>query len=79
MLQSVQATTHVGDDGVLSLTLKMPPEFSNKDVQVTVHEARSPFADRDEYLAFLNEIKGAWQGEFERPDQGWYEERDSLD
>jgi hypothetical protein len=33
----------------------------------------------EEWRAFVDEMAGSWQGDFERPPQGDYEVRDSLD
>ena len=78
-MQAVHTTSHVGNDGVLSLVLTMPPELANKDVEITVRAAKEPFATREEWVKFVREMAGSWEGEFHRPDQGQYEVRDSFE
>lgn len=68
-----ELTIQVGHDGVLMLGR----EWANKTVRVVV-EVVKPFVNREEWLHFVNATSGKWQGEFQRPPQGEYEERDSL-
>lgn len=63
----------------------MGSEDANKTVRVVVETVETaapgyvrPFASREEWLKFVDETAGKWQGEFERPPQGEYEERDAL-
>jgi hypothetical protein len=59
-------------------------EEANKTVRVvveTLEPTASPprsFADRAEWLRFLDETGGKWQGDFAREPQGDYEERHPL-
>lgn len=67
----------VGADGTLTLTL--PPENAGQDVRITIESATRKVAmTQDEWRAWVAGMAGTWQGEFERPPQGEYEERESL-
>jgi len=80
-----ELTAQVGADGVLTLQVSLGREEANTTVRVVVETGEkatsgppSRFASREEWLTFVNETGGKWQGEFERPPQGEYEERDPL-
>jgi hypothetical protein len=68
----------VGADGVLQLNVPVGPEEANREVQVTIESTPAESKSRQEYLDFLQATAGAWQGDFERPEQGKLEERDPL-
>jgi hypothetical protein len=69
--------SRVGNDGVLHVNVPIGAADANRDVQVTIELAAAPAAhSRQDYLDFLQATAGAWQGEFERPEQGDYEKRD---
>ena len=68
----------VGADGVLQLSVPVGPDEANHEVQVTIEPLAAAASSRQDYLDFLKTTAGAWQGEFERPAQGDYEERDPL-
>jgi hypothetical protein len=67
-------TVRAGPDGVL--TLSLGETYANKLVQVTVQTI--PETTREEWLRFIENTAGKWEGELERPPQGEYEERDPL-
>jgi len=68
----------VGADGVLHVPLGQAE--ANQEVRITIEPA-TPFAvpSRQEYLDFLQATAGAWQGNFEGPEQGDLETRDPLE
>jgi len=71
--------SRIGSDGVLRMTLPVGSQDANQDVQVTVE----PLAPKKamtpaEWAAWVDSMAGSWQGDFERPPQGEFEERDSL-
>jgi hypothetical protein len=47
-------------------------------VVVTIEPAESRANGTEEYSAWLKTVAGAWRGEFERPPQGTFEEREPL-
>jgi hypothetical protein len=76
-MNKVIVTSQVGADGVLNLTVPLKPEDANKTVRVTI-EALAPPMSEEEWLKFIENTAGKWQGEFERPEQGEFEQRDEV-
>ena len=68
----------VSSDGVLHLALPMGIEEANKEVQVTVEAALPVPVSQEEWQDIVLSTAGKWQGEFERPEQGEYEQREPL-
>jgi len=70
-------SARVGADGVLHVPLGAAE--ANREVRITIEPALPPASKSGrDYLEFLQATAGAWQGSFERPDQGAYEVRDAL-
>ena len=67
----------VGSDGVLHLDLPVGMDEADKEVQVTVEAPPTPMT-QEQRRQFIMSTAGRWQGDFERPEQGDYEERDPL-
>jgi hypothetical protein len=69
----------ISGDGTLHLSVPVGLEEANKEVQVTVEPCTSnkPMT-QEEWRAWVDSMAGTWQGDFERPPQGEYEERDPL-
>ena len=67
----------VGPDGVLHLDVPIGAEEANHEVDVTVEPAK-PAMTQEEWHKFIAETAGSWLGDFERPEQGEFEERESL-
>jgi hypothetical protein len=70
--------SRVGSDGVLHLSLPVESADDSRDVQITVEPVDAPALTHDEWRQRILETAGQWQGEFERPPQGNYEQRESL-
>jgi hypothetical protein len=76
--------SRVGADGVLNVTVPVGPADANREVQVTIEPLAAPPMTSgppmtpDEWRRFVQSLAGAWQGDFERPPQGQYEQRDPL-
>jgi hypothetical protein len=68
----------VGSDGILQLALPVGAVDANREVLVTVEPVSSPGLTTDEWRRRILETAGKWQGEFERPEQGDYEQREPL-
>lgn len=68
----------VSSDGVLHLALPIGIEEANKEVQVTVEAAIPLPVSQEEWKELILSTAGKWQGEFERPKQGEYEQREPL-
>jgi hypothetical protein len=68
----------VGSDGMLHLTLPVGMAAADQDVTVTVASVQPEPMSQEEWRQFILSTAGKWQGEFERPAQGEYEEREPL-
>lgn len=68
-------TVRAGTDGIL--TLALGEAYANELIQVTLQTI--PETSREEWLRFIDNTAGKWEGELERPTQGEYEERDPLE
>jgi hypothetical protein len=77
----IELTSRVGPDGVLKFTVPVGPSEANREVKVTVESMptnrEEPLSDRDEWMQFIDDTAGKWEGEpLVRPDQGEFERRD---
>jgi hypothetical protein len=73
--------THVGPNGVLTLTVPLDPTDANKPVRVIVEtmEQGAPPMDRAAWLRFIEQTAGSIADPaFARAPQGEYEARDAL-
>jgi hypothetical protein len=69
----------VSHDGILHLSLPMGMEVADKEVQVTVEPVTpKKMMSQDEWRIWVQSMAGTWEGDFERPPQGEYEEREAL-
>jgi hypothetical protein len=68
----------LNSDGILHLALPMGVEEANKEVQVTVEPAPRAPMSQEEWQKLVLSTGGKWQGQFERPEQGAYEQREPL-
>lgn len=72
-------SSRIGADGVLHLDVPLGEPEAGREVRVTIEPvANDRRMTREEWTAFLARTAGVWQGEFERPEQGEYETRNSL-
>jgi hypothetical protein len=69
-------------DGVLSVVLPLGLAEANQEFRVTVEPIRKKppmtVEQKAEWHAWVHRMAGSWQGDFERPPQGEYEEREPL-
>lgn len=76
-MNQIVLTVRVGADGVLQLDLGKAE--ANREVRITIEPISLSVLESDqEYLEFLRTTAGAWQGDFERPEQGNYEVREKF-
>ncbi len=68
----------VGSDGILHLALPVGLAEADKEVQVTVEPVPSAPLSQEEWRKAILSTAGKWEGEFERPEQWIYEEREPL-
>ena len=76
-MDRMMVKSKVGSDGVLHLELPLGIAEADKEVQVTVETTR-PVMTQAEWADWVESMAGSWQGDFERPEQLPFEERDPL-
>jgi len=77
-MNRVIVKTRIDADGVLRVTIPLTPEDANREVEVTIEPTGPPPMTQEEWRQFIMSTAGTWQGEFERPEQGEFEEREPL-
>ena len=78
-MNSIVVKSKVSSDGILHLSLPVGLEEANKEVQVTVEPVEYKNSmTQEEWRAWVDSMAGTWQGDFERPPQGEYEEREPF-
>jgi hypothetical protein len=77
-MSRIIVTSKVGSDGVLHLTLPLEPAVAGQDVLVTIEPVIRPVPSPEEWRQAVLATAGQWQGDFERPPQTDYEEREPL-
>ena len=77
-MNRIVVKSRVGANGVLQLTLPVGSADANQEVQITVEPVGPPALSPEEWQRGILETAGKWQGEFERPEQGEYEQREPL-
>jgi hypothetical protein len=70
--------SRVDSNGILQLTLPVGPEEADREVQITVEPVAVPGVSPEEWRKGILETAGKWEGEFERPEQGDFEQREPL-
>ena len=71
--------SRVGADGVLAVEVPLGKAEANREVTVTIEPVSTkPAMTQEEWSAWVLSMAGTWQGDFERPEQGEYEQRDPL-
>ena len=78
-MNRIVVKSKVSSDGILHLSLPVGLEEAENEVQVTVEPLapRKPMT-QEEWRAWVDSMAGTWQGDFERPPQGDYEDREPL-
>ena len=79
-MNRIVVKSKVSSDGILHLSLPVGLETADQEVTVTV-ESSVPMTPltQEEWGAWVDSMAGTWQGDFERPSQGEYEEREPLE
>ncbi len=77
-MKTFEFTERAGDDGLVRVNI--PVDSAGAPYHVVVHVEPAVPNEKSEYLTddFINETAGMWVGEFHRPPQGDYEEREPL-
>ncbi len=76
-MNPVVVKSRVGGDGVLHVTVPLGAADAGREVKVTVEPA-GPVMTQEEWRERVIALAGQWQGDWERPEQGEYEERAPL-
>ena len=78
-MNRIVVKSKVSNDGILRLSVPVGLEEADKEVQVTVEPLapKKPMT-QEEWRVWVGSMAGAWQGDFERPPQGEYKNRESL-
>lgn len=78
-MNRIVVNSKVSSDGTLRLSLPLGLAEANHDVRVIVESLSSQEANSaPEWEAWVDEMAGSWQGAFERPTEGVFEERNPL-
>jgi hypothetical protein len=77
-MNRIVVKSRVGSNGILQLALPLGLADADREVQITVEPAEPAALSPDEWRRAILETAGKWQGEFERPEQGDYEQREPL-
>jgi hypothetical protein len=77
-MNRISICSKVGRDGFLELSVPVGLENANQEVRVTVEPIVASHLTPAQWKAQILETGGKWQGDFERPTQGDYEQRESL-
>ncbi len=76
-MNRVVVRSRVGSDSVLHLAVPLGPADADTEVVVTVEPATATMS-QEEWREAILATAGKWQGDWERPEQGEYEERDPM-
>jgi hypothetical protein len=77
-MNRIVVKSRVSADGILHLNLPVGQSEADKEVQVIVEPIPSSPMSQEEWCRQILATAGKWEGEFERPEQGEYEEREPL-
>ena len=77
-MNRIVVKSRVGSNGILQLTVPVGPADANREVQITVEPISPAALSAEEWRRRIQETAGKWQGDFERPAQGEYEQRERL-
>jgi hypothetical protein len=77
-MNRIVVKSRVDGNGILQLTLPLGSADADREVQITVEPVGPPAPSADEWRRGILEAAGKWQGEFERPEQGAYEQREPV-
>jgi hypothetical protein len=77
-MNRIVVKSKVSSDGVLHLNLAVGQAEADKEVRVIVEPITSTPMSQEEWRRQILSTAGQWQGEFDRPELGEYEERELL-
>jgi hypothetical protein len=68
--------SRIGNDGVLHLEVPLSADDAHRRVRITIEPIDPPTVE--EWQRGIDETAGRWQGDWVRPEQGEFEQRESL-
>ena len=78
-MKSIVVKSKVSADGILHLSVPIGLSEADTEVKVTVEAVSSETPrTQQEWSAWVDSMAGSWEGDFERPAQGVYENRETL-
>ena len=78
-MKSIVLKSKVGADGILHLSVPIGLAEADTEVKVTVESVSSEKPrTQQEWSAWVDSMAGSWLGDFERPAQGVFENRETL-
>lgn len=77
-MKSIIVHSKIGSDGVLHVIVPVGATEANREVKIAIEAADVRSGTKEEWQTFITSMAGRWQGDFERPDQGEFEQRDPL-
>jgi hypothetical protein len=77
-MNRITIRSRVDSDGVLRVSVPLGRADADREVEVTVAPAPGGAQTEREYADWVDSLAGRWQGDFERPPQGEYEQREPL-
>ena len=78
MIQRIVVKSRVQSDGSLHLSIPNGLAEAGREVQVTVEAIPNLETSQQEWSAWVAAMAGSWQGDFERPPQMEFEDREFL-
>jgi len=77
MLDRIVFNAKANEEGVLRVDVTLGPSEAAREVKVTIEPSTS--ISEEEWRRGVLALAGKWDGDFERPPQGEYEEREGFD
>lgn len=77
-MQPKTLVAKVDEDGVLRLSLPLGIAIAGQDVKITIAPTLSSDLSQEAWRERIHANAGTWEGDFERPEQGEYEEREPF-
>lgn len=77
-MNRIVVNTKLDSEGVLHLALPIGAADADRAVRIIVEPTSSVSLSQEEWRQRILQTAGKWQGEWQRPEQGNYEQREPL-
>ena len=77
-MDRIVVKSRVGSNGILQFSMPVGSASADQEVQITVEPVGPSPLSAVEWRRRILETAGKWQGEFVRPEQGEFEQREPL-